>query len=342
MSIKTNSSRAEQIRQRRTSRQNHTKVQRIPSQRIHNAESVKLPGLRPTHKQTSTRPAKIDHHGAILYTRSYSKPETRNARRGQKYDIAFSLADRDVRLPAPAISLPQINPTRLASGLLTLALLFLLYTMWTSSMFTVSGAEIHGNQRIGQTEINAGLRLVGEPIFKAVPEEIEATLIGDYPELETVDVKVGFPNQIVVTVKERIPVIEWQLDEKTFWVDENGVAFPTRGDPQGLITVVATGNPPAQDIEVEGNLVAIFLDPEMVRGIATLFPFVPAGTSMTYDPKYGMGWQDPNGWSVYFGQNTDEIPMKIQVYRAIVEELLRRGIRPTLVSVEYLRAPFYK
>jgi len=63
---------------------------------------------------------------------------------------------------------------------------------------------------------------------------------------------------------------------------------------------------------------------------------------MVYDTTYGLGWQDAHGWQVYFGQNTDDIPMKLKVYQAIVDTLTNKGIRPTLISVEYLDAPFYK
>ncbi len=37
-----------------------------------------------------------------------------------------------------------------------------------------------------------------------------------------------------------------------------------------------------------------------------------------------------------------DIPMKKMVYQAIVDTLTLQGIQPTLISVEYLNAPFYK
>jgi hypothetical protein len=55
-----------------------------------------------------------------------------------------------------------------------------------------------------------------------------------------------------------------------------------------------------------------------------------------------MGWQDPRGWSVYFGQNTQDIPMKLAAYQTIEDTFTQQGIQPTLISVEYLDAPFYK
>ena len=61
-----------------------------------------------------------------------------------------------------------------------------------------------------------------------------------------------------------------------------------------------------------------------------------------FDPIYGIGWQDPRGWQVFFGQHTVDIPMKIKVYEAIVATLTLQGIQPEMINVAYLEAPFYK
>ena len=86
----------------------------------------------------------------------------------------------------------------------------------------------------------------------------------------------------------------------------------------------------------------ITVEPEMVQALITMAPYVPSGMTEAFDPIYGMGWQDPRGWTVYFGQNTKDTPMKLQVYQAIVDTLTRQGIQPSLISVENLNAPFYK
>jgi len=224
-----------------------------------------------------------------------------------------------------------------------LLLVFLLITLWTSSTFTVQGAELHGNQRLSQTEINASLGLVGQPIFKAVPSQIEASLRAEYPELAQVNVRVGLPNQLVVTVTERTPVLAWSQDGQVTWIDQQGIAFKPSGQVQGLIPVTASGTPPALPADPSTPLYERpFIAPETVHAMMELVPYVPTGVSMTYDPQYGLGWQDPHGWSVYFGKSTQDIQMKLQVYQAIVASFTHQGIQPSLISVEYLDAPFFK
>ena len=50
----------------------------------------------------------------------------------------------------------------------------------------------------------------------------------------------------------------------------------------------------------------------------------------------------PRGWSVYFGQNSQDIEMKKKVYQAMLDTFTKQGIQPTLISVAYVDAPFYK
>jgi len=290
-------------------------------------------GQRPeAARPGATRPARNAH----TYRQGVALPRAQ----GGAQHYAISLGRADVR--APALSLPQLG-TRWLSGAATGLLVFLLYTLWTSSAFAVTAAEVHGNQRLGTAEINAALQLAGQPIFKAVPAQIVANLRNDYPDLASVRVHVGIPNRLVVDVVERQPVLAWTQGDTTHWIDAQGVAFPPRGSVAGLIPVKAWAAPlQLQTHPATPLFQRPFVAPQVVRALAALYPYMPQGVVMTYDPTYGIGWQDTHGWSVYFGQTTDDILMKMQVYQAIVATLTQQGIQPTLISVAYLDAPFYK
>jgi cell division protein FtsQ len=215
--------------------------------------------------------------------------------------------------------------------------------MWTATTFTVQAAEVIGNQRLAGTDIDYVLGMTRQPIFKAVPAQMEKDLRSTYFDLESVHVQVGFPNHIRVTVVERQPVLAWYQNGIPTWIDANGIAFTPRGDVAGLVMISSNGNP--TDVPTTPELPFYeqkFISPEMVSALTMMVNYVPAGLPMIYDPQYGMGWQDSRNWTVFFGQNTDDIPMKIMVYQSIVDQLTREGIQPTLISVEYLDAPFYK
>jgi cell division septal protein FtsQ len=331
MSTKPNLSRSQFVRQRRTSRFN------LPLGPKAQAKKPVRPVKR-SYRPDTPQPGEAKSARAV-HTYRQGTGSLRQAPSGaQQY--AFSLGRADVR--APALSIPQLG-ARWLSGAATLLLLFLLYTLWTSSTFTVIGAEIHGNRRLGITEINAALQLVGQPIFMAVPADIAANLRSDYPDLSSVRVHVGIPNRVVVDVVERAPVLAWTQGDTLRWIDASGVAFPARGSVTGLIPVTAEAAPPQVQTEAATPLYdRPFIAPDVVKALAALYPYLPQDVAMTYDPIYGIGWQDTRGWSVYFGQTTDDILMKLQVYQAIVNTLTQQGIQPMLISVEYLDAPFYK
>jgi hypothetical protein len=316
--------RADFIRQRRNIKiplvHNHHKAVKSPRKTYHQ-DSVYLP-TEP--RQVSRRP-----------TTRASKTTSRNG-----YAIAFSLGRTKVH--APALNLPQLGPRWVSAGM-TLVLGFMLLTMWTASPFTVKGADLVGNQRIGTTEINAVLGMIGKPIFDAVPAQIEANLHTAYPDLASVKAQVGFLNHITVDVVERTPILAWYQNGVVTWIDATGVAFTPRGDMQGLVQVVATGAPANVPLDTTLPLYAQkFITPDMVQAMSILATDVPAGMPMTFDPVYGIGWQDPRGWSVYFGQDAKDISLKKVVYNAIIDTLTLKGVQPSLISVEYLNAPFYK
>lgn len=312
--------RAEFVRQRRSSRTRNRPISdrpAAPSRRVSPTASLFLP----VAPRADPRRAQVG-------------PATR-----QRYDAAFAVPRG--RVGAPAADRLPFHP-RWISGLLMVGLLFLLYTLWTSPTFLVAGAEISGNRRLGAGEINAVLDMTGRPIFAAAPAKMEAALRAAYPDLSSVRVRVAFPNRVLVEVVERIPVLAWYQNGAMAWIDANGVAFPPRGAADGLVNVVATGTPPQVLNEALPAYERPYVPPEMVRALAALSPHVPAGIPMIYDPYYGMGWQDPRGWQVFFGHTTDDVALKVQAYQAIVETLAREGRHPSLISLAHLDAPYFR
>ncbi len=297
-------------------------------------------------KQAGQTARKAYHPASVLLpgkprasARRSSPLATKNSRRNG-YDIAFTLGR--ARVHAPAINIPQLGP-RWVSAAMTLILAFMLYAMWTASPFLVKSAEVHGNQRLGAADINSMLGMIGQPIFKAIPAQIEANLHTAFPDLESIQVHVFLPSHITVDVVERMPALAWYQDGVVTWIDAKGVAFTPRGDVSGLVQVAANASPTQVPLDPALPLYQQkFIDPKIVQALLDLAPVVPAGMPMIFDPQYGIGWQDPRGWTVYVGQDAQDIPMKKAVYQAIVDTLTQQGVQPTLISVEYLNAPFYK
>ena len=131
--------------------------------------------------------------------------------------------------------------------------------------------------------------------------------------------------------------------------------FYTRGEAEVALRVIATGSPPAMmveapetaeepgDAEVTETTPGLpRTTPEFVEALFALQAYMPEGSTLQYDPEFGLGWQDPNGWLVYFGKDINNIDLKLVEYETVIAELQAKNLTPSLISLEFLYAPYYR
>lgn len=270
-----------------------------------------------------------------------------DARRGKKakrrYDVALGTQGVEMRLPA----LPKIAiGWRLVSGLMVAALLFVLYTLWTLPALKVSAAEVEGLKNLKPEDINAIAAVSGEQVFTIRPNEVKKELQAAFPELASVTVQVKVPAKVLVIVEERVPVLTWKQEGRNFWVDEEGVAFPERNAKSPGVVVEAEGALPAPGEPVEGETVPATVYPivpqQLVSAVLAMSAEAPKDTPLVYSAERGLGWKDPRGWQVFFGNDTQDMQAKLNVYQAIIKQLKKDDVKPEVISVEYLYAPYYR
>jgi hypothetical protein len=257
MTAQQKTTRANTVRQRRSSTQRSKPASARISQtarKAYHPASVFLPvEPRPAAKATPRRTkssslrqafgvsSPVNARGNPVQRMANSqRTGTRNSKRNE-FDFVLSIGRTAVR--APAWSLPNLG-TRWVSFGLTVLLGLLLYTMGTANTFKVGTAEVTGNKRLDTAEISGMTGLVGQPIYKAIPSQIEMNLRSAFPDLADVRVNVAFPNHVRVTVVERTPVLAWYQDGITKWIDSSGIAFAPRGDLPGMVQIASSGNPP--------------------------------------------------------------------------------------------------
>jgi cell division protein FtsQ len=271
----------------------------------------------------------------------------------RRYQVAVPFGGNAV-LSLPSLHV-QAGP-RAISAAIAVAMLGLLAILWAVPPFVVQGAQVVGGQRLGASDITSVLGMTGKPIVTADTAQLEERLRDAFPEIRDVAVRVGFPTGLVVTLTERTPIVAWQQADKTLWLDSEGVAFPPRGTADGLIMVQASGEPPALDASnsINTSVTAPQQEPptaadpqrlltaDAVSALQAIAPYVPPGSALIYDRAYGLGWTDARGWQAYFGQTTSDLSLKLSMYQTLVDNLASRGIQPTLISVEYPDAPFYR
>ncbi len=273
----------------------------------------------------------------------------------RRIDVPLRVPGAEVRLP----SIPFINlGWRSISLSMVIFMTICLVAMWKAPMFQVSGVDARGLKRLTATDLNAVMGTVGKSIFSLDPVELRRSLSQAFPEFSKISVRVGLPASVKVVVTERQPVISWTQDGVESWVDADGVSFPVRGVVDTpLVVVEGYGTPPGtvQLVPADAQAAAapmlpasgltapsMRLSPELVSSILALGAKMPAETALVYDSQRGLGWNDPNGWEVFFGDENQDMQMKLEVYQSLVERLKSEGIQPALISVEYVHAPYYR
>jgi cell division septal protein FtsQ len=231
---------------------------------------------------------------------------------------------------------------RLLSFLVVALIASAIYFAYTLPYFQVTQAKVTGNQLISAEELSAAMSITGQPIFLLRPSDLETRLRLNYPELASARVSVSLPNVVNVDVVERKPVVRWEQGGGYTWIAEDGVAFRPRGENPELISVMAV-SAPALDLRATDPLNPVpFISTDMIQALKGLGTHVPPGMPILYDPTLGFGWNDPRGWSVYFGTSSLDIELKMRVYETLVNSLTQRGIRPVMINVTYPTAPYYR
>jgi hypothetical protein len=95
-------------------------------------------------------------------------------------------------------------------------------------------------------------------------------------------------------------------------------------------------------VKAETSIQPTQRDPQFVASVLKLRGYIPTGTALLYDPENGLGWTDAQGWQVYLGTDISQIDVKLAEYQQIVTALLERNLQPSLISVEYIHAPYYR
>ncbi len=274
---------------------------------------------------------------------SVSKGRRKNKKGRRRFDIALNGQGAEMRLP----SIPMIGVGwRLLSAFLVGALGFMIYTLWFSPFFSVEAINVTGLVRLTNTEINSVADVIGKSIIFVNPVDLGQKFQDAFPELVNISVETDFPNKVIVNLVERQPVLVWQQDGQTFWVDDNGYAFSphSEGGPSVIVqgSDLLSISPPEDDMLEEGEISIQTLPVDLVNAILTISPQVPENTPIIYDSQYGLGWTDPRGWQVYFGSSDEDMAIKLKVYEKTYRRLKKAGIRPAFISVEHVHAPYYR
>ncbi len=257
-----------------------------------------------------------------------------------------------LRIPGEATRRVLLS-ARWASLLLLVLSVGALAIIGLNEDFYVTFIPVDGVASISPEEIVAASGLAGAHVFSVDPGTV-AENISELPGVISATVKLSWPNELQISIREDAPVAIWVQDEKQYWVSKEGALLPARMTVGGLLVIEAEGlilpGADAEDpVAVEDEAVEEaepaagnpYLPPEILAGALELQQLIPGLTKLYYDPSGGLSFQDSGGWRAYFGSG-DNIIGKMALYDAVIADLLSRNLTPQYVSVVNVEKPYYR
>ncbi len=292
----------------------------------------------------------------------YAQPLMKRAKSKARRKFSIALSSDGAQIVLPGV--PMVRPGwQTLSAILVVAFLAAVIVLTSSDAFRVDTLTVNGAQRLQPADLMAVMDISGKSVFSLDTNSLTRELAQAFPELSSIQVSIGLPNQVTLDVVERPPVFEWKNGDAVYWIDTEGVVFPPRGAATLGISVTANVPPPMvmlEDAPLDVKKATEVLnqtlsssqlnydpaiqrvDTNVLMAAANLTLQKPADSPLLYDGENGFGWHDPRGWDVYFGKNLQDLNLKLDMYQAIINQLAQQGIQPTMISVAHLHAPFYR
>lgn len=228
---------------------------------------------------------------------------------------------------------------RVRFALLALCLAGIALALWLTfdARFYISHAEVQGANRVIPEDIFRASALPQLHTLWVRPSKIEENILQALPMVKSADVSCRLPAKCVIAVEEREPRVLWRETEsrhttrRLWWIDAEGVLFPALGrlpdvwEVRGLL-------PLTEDEQLEEGARATLV--ELVTLDVMLSP------TMFYEQDKGFMFADGRGRAIVLGQGPG-MAERLHVMEALLSDLERRGISPSVVDVRFPEAPYY-
>jgi cell division septal protein FtsQ len=188
---------------------------------------------------------------------------------------------------------------------------------------TPGSTQIGGSQRISTRDIFTASQVEGHNILLIRPADV-AQRVAAVPGIAKADVHVRLPNQVLIDVREHLPLVAWHAITSTIWLSADGAEVPQAGTPPSLNLSDLTGTPLG-----ESRPTWLPILPQLVDFQQAL----PDQTELSYGKFEGLYFRTPEGWTVWLGN--DGIVAKLALLDAARREITARGERPSVIDLRY-------
>jgi hypothetical protein len=205
--------------------------------------------------------------------------------------------------------------------------------------FYVYSAEVTGAHHLKAEDIYQAAGIHEQSIFWVRPGQVEQVL-GQLNGIKSVQVSCGLPARVRIVVEEREPAVMWRLlvQQRDWWLDEEGVVLPYHGDVNNTIFVVDSSTPQLHEgdrIKPEGAVASVLQLAAALPQVEVFF--YQADQGFSYVQVSADGTQR---WPVLVGTSED-LTRKIEILKTLTDYLSARDVRPRYIDVRWADHPVY-
>ena len=192
------------------------------------------------------------------------------------------------------------------------------WILWESPLLAVRTVQVDGTRTLTATDVrNAAGLSAGTPLLKVDVAAVEAG-VRRLPQVSSALAARGWPDRVVVTVVERVPVAVVDRDGRSFLTDASGALFEAlTGDPPRGVVPLAVPHARPHDAATAAGLAAISALPPSVRSRA-------ASVSATTGEDVTLRLTD--GTTVVWGSG-DQSGAKAAALAGLLEQIGRNALQ---------------
>jgi len=252
----------------------------------------------------------------------------RRKRRSRERQAA-ERAQAEAPAPAGSVCLARV-PAMVLLGACT----WLLVTLLVDARFRVQELTVSGVEHLSVEQVERVVDVVGRSVFLVPARRLARDLRAEYGCIQSATVRTVLPNEVLVAVEEKDVALVWRSGERYWWLGAMGEVLGEAPDAGNLVVVRdAEGVAPNPARHVVGVPV------DLVRGLHTAL-----STNRSYDYVSDLGlvvYVTSNKWPVYLGHQGDAA-LKVAILRALVEDLVQRGVQVEYIDLRSERRPTFK
>ena len=233
----------------------------------------------------------------------------------------------------------QLQPAHkiILLAMLLMGLVVIVLAWFFGDDFRISNIQVQNNQAIPAAQIIANSELLGEHVLFA---DLEAAVkrVGELSGIEAARLTCAWHSGCVILVQTAPVLAVWQsaIDVNArVWNDRMGQVQQAADNVLSKLVIrVEDGKVPSPETK---------LDDRVLRALQEMIALQPTTTRYTYSGQYGLILVDPRGYKVRLGVAEYDGAMrdKLDILRQLSDQLEAKNIKPRVLDVRYVNAPFY-